>query len=68
MGVAYLPAFVVLNTVINYLGIEFTAKVNKIMLVLELLVLGVFLVIGFTAVANGQGTFSFDAFFNAPHV
>jgi amino acid transporter len=61
----WLAAFVVLNTVINYLGIEFTAKVNKIMLVLELLVLGVFLVIGFTAVANGQGTFSFDAFFNA---
>lgn len=61
----WLVAFVVLNTVINYLGIEFTAKVNKIMLVLELLVLGVFLVIGFTAVANGQGTFSFDAFFNA---
>lgn len=61
----WLVAFVVLNTVINYLGIEFTAKVNKIMLVLELLVLAVFLVIGFTAVANGQGTFSFDAFFNS---
>lgn len=60
----WLVAFVVLNTIINYLGIEFTAKVNKIMLVLELLVLAVFLVIGFTAVANGQGTFSFDAFFN----
>lgn len=60
----WLVAFVILNTIINYLGIEFTAKVNKIMLVLELLVLGIFLVIGFTAVANGKGTFSFDAFFN----
>ncbi|WP_284974620.1 APC family permease [Arthrobacter sp. efr-133-TYG-104] len=61
----WLIAFVVLNTVVNYLGIEFTARVNKVMLVLELLVLAVFLVIGFTAVANGQGTFSFDAFFNS---
>ncbi|MEH0109780.1 APC family permease [Tersicoccus sp. MR15.9] len=62
---AWLIAFVVLNTVINYLGIEFTARVNKVMLVLELLVLAIFLVIGITAVANGHGTFSFDAFFNA---
>ncbi|MEY9953723.1 APC family permease [Leifsonia sp. EB34] len=62
---AWLVAFVVLNTVVNYLGIEFTARVNKVMLVLELLVLGVFLVIGITAVANGQGQFSFDAFFDA---
>ncbi|HKU10024.1 MAG TPA: APC family permease, partial [Sinomonas sp.] len=64
---AWLVAFVLLNTLINYLGIEFTAKVNKIMLVLELIVLAIFLVIGFVAVANGQGTFSFDAFFN-PHM
>ncbi|MBT1003945.1 APC family permease [Paenarthrobacter sp. DKR-5] len=63
---AWLVAFVALNTLINYLGIEFTARVNKVMLVLELLVLGIFLVIGFTAVANGQGSFNFDAFFN-PH-
>lgn len=62
---AWLVAFVVLNTVVNYLGIEFTARVNKVMLVLELLVLVVFLVIGITAVAHGQGRFGFDAFFDA---
>jgi amino acid transporter len=63
---AWLVAFVALNTVINYLGIEFTARVNKVMLVLELVVLAIFLVIGFTAVAHGQGTFSLSAFFD-PH-
>ncbi|MDR0284753.1 MAG: APC family permease [Propionibacteriaceae bacterium] len=60
--------FVILNTVINYLGIEFTAGANKIMLVLELIVLAVFLVIGVIAVAQGKGRgFSFDAFFNSSH-
>jgi amino acid transporter len=61
---AWLIIFVALNTVINYLGIEFTARVNKVMLALELLVLVIFLVIGITALSNGTGTFSFDAFFN----
>src|SRR3954464_10460771 len=32
----WLIAFVLLNTVVNYLGIEMTAKVNKVMLVAEL--------------------------------
>ena len=32
----WLVAFVTLNTIVNYFGIEFTAFVNKIMLVLEL--------------------------------
>lgn len=61
----WLVGFVLLNTVINYMGIQFTAKVNKIMLTLELLVLAVFLVIGITAIAQGKGSgFSFDAFFD----
>jgi amino acid transporter len=62
---AWLLVFVALNTVINYLGIQFTARVNKVMLVLELLVLAVFLVIGFVAVAQGKGNgLTFEAFFN----
>ncbi len=62
----WLVAFVVLNTAINYMGIQLTALVTKIMLVLELLVLAIFLVIGFVAVAQGRGQgFSVDAFFNA---
>jgi amino acid transporter len=51
----WLIAFVVLNTVINYLGIETTARVNRIMLVAELAVLAVFLVVGVVALAQGKG-------------
>ena len=51
----WLAGFVVLNTVVNYLGIEFTARVNKIMLIAELIVLAIFLVIGVVALAGGEG-------------
>ena len=62
----WLVAFVVLNTIVNYMGIQMTAKVNKVMLVLELVVLAIFLVVGLVAVASGKGNgFSFDAFFNS---
>lgn len=61
----WLVAFIVLNTIVNYMGIEMTAKVNKVMLLAELVVLGIFLVIGLVAVAQGKGNgFSLDAFFN----
>jgi len=58
--------FVVINTVINYFGIEMTARTNKIFLVFELIVLVIFLVIGITAIAKGVNgaTFSFDPIFN----
>jgi amino acid transporter len=52
---SWLVAFVVLNTVVNYFGIEFTARVNKVMLVAELIVLAIFLVIGVVALASGEG-------------
>jgi amino acid transporter len=51
----WIVAFVVLNTVVNYLGIEVTARVNKAMLVAELAVLAIFLVIGIVALAGGAG-------------
>jgi amino acid transporter len=51
----WIVAFVVLNTVVNYLGIEMTARVNKIMLVAELAVLALFLVVGIAALAAGAG-------------
>lgn len=64
---AWLIGFIVLNTVVNYTGMEMTAKVNKIMLIAELVVLAVFLVLGVVALAQGKGNgFSFSAFFN-PH-
>ncbi|WP_218938313.1 APC family permease [Modestobacter altitudinis] len=74
----WLVGFVVLNTVVNYLGIEFTARINKLMLIGELIVLAVFLVIGVVALARGEGngldaltpvynsdTFSFSLVFGA---
>jgi amino acid transporter len=62
----WLVAFVVLNTVVNYLGIEFTARVNKIMLIAELIVLAIFLVIGVVALAGGKGHgFDFSPIYNS---
>jgi amino acid transporter len=73
----WLVAFVALNTIVNYLGIEFTARINKIMLIGELIVLAIFLVIGVVALASGEGrgfdfspvynsdTFSFELIFGA---
>jgi amino acid transporter len=62
----WLIAFVVLNTVVNYFGIEFTARVNKIMLIGELIVLAIFLVIGVVALANGEGRgFDFSPIYNS---
>jgi amino acid transporter len=51
----WVVAFVVLNTAVNYLGIEMTARINKIMLVAELVVLAIFIVIGVAALAGGAG-------------
>src|SRR6476661_6200515 len=63
---AWLVGFVVLNTVVNYMGIEFTARVNKIMLVAELIVLAIFLVIGIVALAAGKGQgFDFSPIYNS---
>jgi amino acid transporter len=63
---AWLAAFVVLNTVVNYLGIEFTARVNKIMLIGELIVLLLFIVIAIVALARGEGRgFDFSPIYNS---
>ncbi|MFI6326210.1 APC family permease [Nonomuraea sp. NPDC050556] len=48
--------FVALNTLVNYLGIQMTAKVNRVMLTAELIVLAIFLVVGVVALAQGKGT------------
>jgi amino acid transporter len=62
----WLVAFVLLNTVVNYLGIEMTAKVTKVMLVGELIVLAIFLVVGIAALATGKGQgFDASALYNA---
>jgi len=45
--------FILINTVINILGIEFTAKANIIIVILELIVLTIFLVVGIIAIIKG---------------
>ncbi|WP_026907204.1 APC family permease [Paucisalibacillus globulus] len=65
-GWFWLLFFIVINTVINYFGIKFTARTNWIFLFFELAVLLIFLVVGITAIANGVNgaTFSFDPIYN----
>jgi amino acid transporter len=61
----WLAAFVVLNTAVNYFGIKMTARVNRFMLVAELIVLAIFLVVGVVALIQGKGEgFSLRPFFN----
>ncbi|HYQ70223.1 APC family permease [Actinophytocola sp.] len=54
--VVWVLGFIVLNTVINYFGIELTARTNRVMLVVELVVLVIFLVVGVVALADGRST------------
>lgn len=51
----WLVGFVVLNTVVNYAGIDVTARVTRIMLVAELVVLAIFVLVGVVALASGKG-------------
>ncbi|MEV4184798.1 APC family permease [Streptosporangium canum] len=50
----WLIVFVILNTVVNYAGIQMTARITKIMLIGELIVLAIFLIIGLGALAMGK--------------
>jgi len=61
----WLVGFVLLNTVVNYLGIETTAKVNRVMLAAELVVLAIFILIGIVALVQGKGRgFNFTPLYN----
>jgi amino acid transporter len=62
----WLVAFVLVNTVVNYFGIQMTARVNRFMLVAELIILVIFLVVGVVALADGKGAgFSWSPLYNA---
>jgi amino acid transporter len=45
---------VVLNTVVNYTGIQMTARITKLMLIGELIVLAIFMIVGVIALAQGK--------------
>ncbi len=52
---AWVLGFIAFNACVNLIGIEFTARVNRYLLVLELATLAVFVVLGLWALYGGQG-------------
>ena len=52
---AWLVGFITFNAIVNLIGIQFTAGVNRYMLVMELLVLALFLGVGLAALYGGAG-------------
>lgn len=65
----WVVGFVVLNTVVNYLGIESTARLNRLFLLGELVVLAMFVLFGVAAIASGKhgAHFSLDPLLE-PHL
>src|SRR5690625_5240316 len=65
-GWVWLVLFILINTVINDFGLEFTARTNIIFVIFVLAVLVIFLVVGISAIAKGVNgaTFSFDPLYN----
>jgi len=51
----WLAGFISFNATVNLLGIEFTARVNRYMLAMELLTLGLFVAVGLVALYGGVG-------------
>jgi amino acid transporter len=52
---AWLIGFITFNAIVNLIGIQFTAGVNRYMLILELLTLALFLGFGLAALYGGAG-------------
>jgi amino acid transporter len=52
---AWLGGFIAFNATVNLMGIEFTARLNRYMLVMELVTLGLFVVLGLIALYGGAG-------------
>jgi len=51
----WLVGFIAFNAVVNLLGIQFTARVNRYMLIMELTSLALFMAVGLFALYHGQG-------------
>jgi amino acid transporter len=54
-GWIWLIGFISFNAVVNLIGIQITARVNRYMLVLELVALGLFVIVGMIALYGGAG-------------
>jgi amino acid transporter len=52
---AWLLGFITFNAIVNLIGIQFTAGVNRYMLIMELLTLALFLGVGLAALYGGVG-------------
>lgn len=51
----WLAIFISFNAAVNLVGIQFTARVNRYMLIFELMVLALFVVVGLAALYGGMG-------------
>ncbi len=51
----WLMAFISFNATVNLLGIQFSARVNRYMLVMELVILALFVILGLAALYGGVG-------------
>jgi amino acid transporter len=51
----WLTAFILFNAAVNFVGVQFTARVNRYLLVMELLILAAFVVLGLVALYAGAG-------------
>jgi len=51
----WLVGFISFNALVNLLGIQFSARVNRYMLVMELVTLALFVVLGLAALYGGRG-------------
>jgi amino acid transporter len=51
----WLIAFILFNAAVNFIGVQFTARVNRYLLVMELLILAAFVVLGLLALYAGAG-------------
>ncbi|MHC3943643.1 amino acid permease, partial [Streptococcus thermophilus] len=64
----WLVLFIALNTIINVLGIEFTARTNIVFLVGEILILLIFMAFGLWGITHGVGDgFTIKPIFDATH-
>jgi amino acid transporter len=54
-GWLWLLGFISFNAAVNFIGIQFTAKVNRYMLIMELAALALFVVVGLSALYSGAG-------------